>query len=57
MRIRNVVHKGLRRFIEEDDSAGLQPGAVVKLRRMVSFLQDINARKSCGRYRAGRRIS
>lgn len=36
-----MVHKGLRRFIEEDDSAGLQPGAVVKLRRMVSFLQDM----------------
>lgn len=41
MRIRNVVHKGLRRFIEEDSAAGLQPAVVEKLRRIVSFLQDM----------------
>lgn len=41
MRIRNIVHKGLRRFIEQDDPAGLQPVAVEKIRRMVSFLQDM----------------
>lgn len=41
MRIRNVVHKGLRRFIEEDDSSGLQPVVVQKLRRILSFLQDM----------------
>lgn len=41
MRIRNVVHKGLRRLIEDDDVAGLQPAVVPKLRRMVSFLQDM----------------
>ncbi len=36
-----MVHKGLRRFIEDDDSAGLQPAVVSKLRRIVSFLQDM----------------
>ena len=36
-----MVHKGLRRFIEEDDPAGLQPSVAPKLRRMVSFLQDM----------------
>lgn len=41
MRIRNVVHKGLRRFIEEDDSSGLQPAVVQKLRWILSFLQDM----------------
>ena len=41
MKIRNVVHKGLRRLIEDDDAAGLQPAAVPKLRRIVSFLQDM----------------
>ena len=41
MRIRNVVHKGLRRFIEHDDASGLQPAVVEKIRRMVSFLQDM----------------
>jgi proteic killer suppression protein len=41
MKIRNVVHRGLRRFIEDDDAAGLQPAVVPKLRRMISFLQDM----------------
>ncbi|HEY5107184.1 MAG TPA: type II toxin-antitoxin system RelE/ParE family toxin [Caulobacteraceae bacterium] len=41
MKIRNVVHKGLRKFIEDDDHAGLPAAAVVKVRRMVSFLQDM----------------
>jgi proteic killer suppression protein len=61
MKIRNVIHKGLRRFIEDDDSRrfvvafsespsdptwlenapGLQASVVPKLRRMISFLQDM----------------
>ena len=41
MRIRNVVHKGLRRFIEHDDASGLQPAVVEKVRRIISFLQDM----------------
>ena len=41
MKIRNVVHKGLRRFIEDDDASGLQPAVVVKVQRIVSFLQDM----------------
>ena len=38
MKIRNVVHKGLRRFIEDDDAAGLQAAVVTRVRRIVSFL-------------------
>jgi proteic killer suppression protein len=41
MKIRNVVHKGLRRFIETDDASGLQPAVVEKVRRSVTFLQDM----------------
>lgn len=41
MKIRNVVHKGLRRLIEQDDASLLQPAVVEKIRRMVSFLQDM----------------
>lgn len=41
MKIRNVIHKGLRRFIEDDDSSGLQPAVVIKVQRIVSFLQDM----------------
>lgn len=41
MKIRNVLHNGLRRFIEKDDASGLQPAVVPKLRVMISFLQDM----------------
>lgn len=41
MKIRNVLHQGLRRFIEHDDASGLQPAVVPKIRRMVTFLQDM----------------
>jgi proteic killer suppression protein len=36
-----VIHKGLRRFIEHDDTAGLQAAVAPKVRKIVSFLQDI----------------
>jgi proteic killer suppression protein len=42
MRIRNVIHKGLRRFIENDDVSGLQPAVVGKIRRIVSYLQEMD---------------
>lgn len=41
MKIKNVIHKGLRRLIEKDDASGLQPVVVPKIQRMVSFLQDM----------------
>jgi proteic killer suppression protein len=41
MKIGNVIHRGLRRFIENDDSSGLQPVAVPKIRKIVSFLPDM----------------
>lgn len=41
MKIRSVKHKGLRRLIEDDDTAGLQATAVDKLRKMIAFLQDM----------------
>ena len=41
MHIRNVLHKGLRRLIEQDEPSGVQPAMVLKLRTMVSFLQDM----------------
>lgn len=41
MRIRNVLHRGLRRFIEDDIAAAIQPAVVPKLRRILSFLQDM----------------
>ncbi len=41
MKIKNVIHKGLKRFIENDDASGLPAAVVPKIRRMVSFLQDM----------------
>jgi len=41
MKIRNVNHKGLRRFIEDDDGSGLPPAVGPKVRKIVSFLQDM----------------
>ena len=41
MKVGNVIHKGLRRFIEDDDASGLQPAVVAKVQRIVSFLQDM----------------
>lgn len=42
MIIRNVVHKALRRFIEDDDASGLQAAVVPKVRRVITFLQDMD---------------
>jgi proteic killer suppression protein len=41
MKIANVIHKGLRRFIEHDDVSGLQAAVVEKIRRIISYLQDM----------------
>ena len=36
-----MIHRRLRRLIEEDSAAALSPAVVPKLRRMLSFLQDM----------------
>ena len=41
MKIRNFVHKGLKRLYLEDSAKGLPPDAVEKLRVMLTFLQDM----------------
>lgn len=41
MKIRNIVHKPLRRLVEDDETAGLPAAVVPKLRAMVAFLQDM----------------
>jgi proteic killer suppression protein len=37
MLIRNVVHRGLRRFIQRDDASGLPPAVVEKIRNILHF--------------------
>ena len=36
------MHKGLKRFVISDDSSKLDNAVVPKLRRMISFLQDMD---------------
>ena len=45
MKIRNVIHRGLRRFIERDDASGLSPPVVEKVRNIVTFLQEMDDAK------------
>ncbi len=41
MKIAGVRHRGLRRLIEDDDPSGLPAAFVDKIRRILSFLQDM----------------
>lgn len=41
MKIRNVIHRGLRRFIERNDASGLSPAAVERVRNIVTYLQEM----------------
>jgi toxin HigB-1 len=43
MRVRNILHKGLRRLVIDDDVSGVPGETVPKLRRIVSFLQDMES--------------
>lgn len=48
MRIRTVRHKGLKRLIEGDDSRGIRPDFVNRIRNIVAVLvsaQDMNGVK------------
>ncbi|MCC6165277.1 MAG: type II toxin-antitoxin system RelE/ParE family toxin [Acidobacteria bacterium] len=39
MKLRNFIHKAIRRLFEQDDAKGLPPDAVDKLRKMLAFLE------------------
>jgi proteic killer suppression protein len=41
LKIRTFAHAGLRRLYLRDQTRGLPPDAVGKLRRMLTFLQDM----------------
>ncbi len=42
MKFKSVIHKGLRRLIEDDSAAKLDPQAVEKLRRILSYLAQLD---------------
>jgi len=39
VKIRNFVHRGLKRFYEQGDPKGLPPSVVDKLRKMIVYLE------------------
>jgi proteic killer suppression protein len=41
MKIRNVAHRGLRRFMERNDPSGLPPAVVERVRNIVTFVQEM----------------
>jgi toxin HigB-1 len=41
MKIRNVVHRGLKRFIQNNDASGLAPAVVERVRNILTFLQEM----------------
>lgn len=41
MELRNVIHRGLKRFIEKGDPAGLPPQYVERIRNIVTYLLDM----------------
>jgi proteic killer suppression protein len=41
VRIRNFVHKGLKRLYEDAVTKGVSPDTVDKLRKMLAFLDDM----------------
>lgn len=42
MKIRNFVHRGLKRLYTEDRAEGVPPDTVAKLRNMLAFLDDMS---------------
>jgi proteic killer suppression protein len=43
VKIRNFAHKGLKRLYAEDSVKGVPPGTAGKLRKMLAFLDDMEA--------------
>jgi proteic killer suppression protein len=41
VRIRNFVHKGLKRLYQEDSAKGVPPETVDKLRKMLAYLDEM----------------
>jgi proteic killer suppression protein len=41
MKIRNVVHRGLRRFIQRNEPSGLAAAVVERVRNILTFLQEM----------------
>jgi proteic killer suppression protein len=43
VKVRNFVHKGLKRLYAEDSAKGIPPDSADKLRKMLAFLDDMES--------------
>jgi proteic killer suppression protein len=43
VKIRNIVHKGVQQLYAEDNAKGVPPDTVDKLRKMLAFLDEMEA--------------
>lgn len=43
MKLRNIVHKGLKRLYAEGSTKGVPPDTVDKLRKMLAYLDDMES--------------
>jgi proteic killer suppression protein len=41
MKIRNFLHKGLKKVYADDNAKGVPPETIDKLRKMLAFLEDM----------------
>ena len=43
MKIRNVVHRGLKRFMQQNEASGLPAPVVERVRNILTFLQEMES--------------
>jgi toxin HigB-1 len=48
MRLRTVRHKGLKRFIEDDDSRGIRPDLADRIRKIIAVLIVAQGERAAG---------
>jgi hypothetical protein len=56
VRIRNFIHKGLKKLYADDATKGVPPDTVDKLRKMLAFLDDMEDPEELRTLPRGRRI-
>jgi proteic killer suppression protein len=54
VRVRNFKHKGLEKLFTEDSAKSVPAAAADKLRKMLTFMQDMQNERKCRRCRPGK---
>ena len=56
VKVRNFVHKGLKRLYSEDNAKGVPPDTVDRLRKMFAYLDNMEDEEELGSLRAWKLI-